>query len=226
MGRVEIDALVEAERSALVKTLEGLDDVGWNSASLCRGWRVRDVVAHLLMPYELSLPRFLAAIAGARFSFDRMADRWARRDARSPRQLVEALRATTHGSFGVPGAPAEAPLSHLVIHLEDIYRPLGLAHDLDPRSAEIVLEQMTGPRFRASSVPGLLDGVALAASDTAWRSGTGAPVVGSSSALIATLAGRTAALDELSGDGARLVRARIRTASPTAHDSQGEIRHG
>lgn len=205
----EIDALVDTERRALLAVLEQLDETQWDTPSLCAGWSVRDVVVHLLMPYELSVLRLLGYLTAARFSFDAMADRWARRDPRSSREILDALRATVHGRFRVPGAPAEAPLSHLVIHLEDIYRPLGITDRTSPRSAEVVLDQMTGPRFRGSLTPGLLDGLALSASDADWTFGSGAPVVGSASALITTLAGRSVALDELSGDGAARIRERL-----------------
>lgn len=204
----EIDAQVDTERKALLAVLEQLDDQQWHTPSLCAGWSVRDAVVHLLMPYELSVPRLLGNLAAARFSFDAMADRWARRDPRSSREILDALRATAAGRFRVPGAPAEAPLSHLVIHLEDIYRPLGITERTSPRSAEVVLDQMTGPR-RGSLTPGLLDGLALSATDADWTFGSGAPVVGSASALITTLAGRSAALGELSGDGTSRVRERL-----------------
>ena len=205
----EIDALVDVERRALLAVLEQLDDAQWQTPSLCAGWSVRDLVVHLLMPYELSLPRFLGGLAAAGFRFDAMADRWARRDARSQREVLDALRATAAGRFRIPGAPPEAPLSHLVVHLEDVYRPLGVPDRCSTRSAEIVLDQLTGPRFRRSLPPGLLDGLALSATDADWDLGAGAPVLGSASALITTLAGRSTALDELSGAGAARIRERV-----------------
>ena len=100
-------------------------------------------------------------------------------------------------------------MSHLVIHLEDIYRPLGVPARCSARSAEVVLDQMTGPRFRRSLPAGLLDGLALSATDADWDLGAGAPVLGSASALITTLAGRSTALDELSGAGAARIRERV-----------------
>ena len=205
----EIDALVDGERRALLAVLEQLDDAQWQTPSLCAGWSVRDLVVHLLMPYELSVPRFLGGLAAAGFRFDAMADRWARGDARSQREVLDALRATAAGRFRIPGAPPEAPLSHLVVHLEDVYRPLGVPDRCSTRSAEIVLDQLTGPRFRRSLPPGLLDGLALSATDADWDLGAGAPVLGSASALITTLAGRSTALDELSGAGAARIRERV-----------------
>lgn len=207
----DITALVHTENARLVNALEALDDAGWTAPSLCAGWQVRHVVTHLLMPYELSVPRFLVKMAAARFSFDTVADHWATREAstRTRPQTVAALRATAEQRFGVPGSPPEAPLSHLVIHAEDIYRPLGLPHGPSAVAASVVLDQQTGPRFRKSIPAGLLDGLAYRATDTDWSFGTGLTVTGPAAALITTLAGRPAALDELSGDGAAQVRDRL-----------------
>src|SRR6185437_13417943 len=108
----------------LIELLERLRPEQWNAPSLCAGWRVRDVVSHLLMPYELTAPRFMAAMVVNRFDFDRVANAWALRDHRTAGELVDALRA--HGRFRVPGAGPEAPLTHLVVHGLDITYPLGL----------------------------------------------------------------------------------------------------
>lgn len=208
----DIATLVDAENEHLIAALDDLDHAQWSAPSLCAGWSIRDVVIHLLMPYELSFPRFLLKMAAARFDFDRLAHRWATEDARSPAEASSALRATAQQRFGVPGAPPEAPLSHLVIHAEDIYRPLGLRHGPSAASAIIVLDQQTGPRFRKSLPAGLLNGLAYTATDTDWTLGEGLDVTGPASALITTFAGRTAALDELSGSGAPEVRTRLLTA--------------
>ncbi len=209
--RDDVEVRVGRERERLLTVLEGLDDAGWRTPSLCAGWSVRDLAVHLLMPYELSMPRFLALLARSRFSFDRTADRWARTDRRSPAEVVAALRDTGHRTFQAgPGAPPEAPLSHLVIHAQDVYRPLGVPSPTDPDDARIALDQLTG---RRSLAPGLLDGLAFTATDTTWRYGTGLPVSGPATALLTTLAGRTAALDELTGDGVPSVRTRLRSAA-------------
>ncbi len=86
--RHDIDERVRAERTRLLSVLEPLDAQRWATPSLCAGWTVRDLVVHLLMPYELSVPRFLLLMLRARFAFDRAADRWARRDRRFPAEVV------------------------------------------------------------------------------------------------------------------------------------------
>jgi uncharacterized protein (TIGR03083 family) len=204
-----IDDLLAGEREDLAASLDALAELDWNSPSLCAGWRVHEVASHILMPYEQSVPRFLLSMAAARFRFDTMADRWARRDTRTPDQLAAALRATAQLPFRVPGAPSEAPLSHLVIHAGDIYRALGRPHTPAPEAAAIVLQELTAPRNRRSLVPGLLDGLRLVATDTDWTHGEGPTVTGPASALITTIAGRAAALTDLSGDGVRTLSQRL-----------------
>ena len=201
---------VGADRGRLLAVLERLDEEGWRTASLCAGWSVRELVVHMLMPYEASLPQFLAAMVRARFDFDRAADRWARRDHRSPAELLTALRATEGRKFNVPGSPPEAELSHLVLHAQDAYRPLGVPSPTDPDDARIVLGQVVHPRAGGLRPAGFLDGLRFTASDTEWSHGQGAEVAGPAAALLVTLAGRTAALDDLSGDGVALVRDRLR----------------
>jgi hypothetical protein len=150
----------------------------------------------------------------ARFKFDTLADRWATGDTRSNAQILQALRGTAQSRFRIPGAPPEAPLSHLVIHAEDIYRPLGIDYAIDPSTATVVLDQLTSPRARRSLAPGLLDGLALTASDIDWRYGTGPEVMASATALITTIAGRRAAVEELSGSGADEIRQRLYATAP------------
>jgi uncharacterized protein (TIGR03083 family) len=209
----DVDARVRTERTRLLEVLDGLDDDQWRMPSLCAGWSVRDLVVHVLMPYELSAPRFLLMMLRARFDFDRAADRWATRDTRSPKDVITALLATEHGTFGVPGAPPEAPLSHLVIHAEDVYRPLGIPSPTSPENADIALDQLMSPRARGSLVPGLVDGLAFSATDTGTTYGDGPRVSGTAVALLTTIAGRTAALGELTGDGVDEVRRRLQRAA-------------
>ena len=200
---------VHTERTRLLAVLEGLAEEQWGTASLCAGWTVRDLVVHVLMPYELSVPRFLALMARARFDFDRAADRWATSDARSPAEVLTGLRDTQRRTFSAPGGPAEAPLSHLVIHAQDVYRPLGVPSPTDPESARIVLAQLVSPRARGLVPPSRLEGLAFSATDTDWRHGEGSPVSGPATALLSTLAGRSAALADLTGDGVADVRTRL-----------------
>ena len=201
----QIPALVDEERNRLITDLTGLTEEQWRTPSLCAGWTVRDVTAHLLMPYELSVPAFLTKMVAARFSFDRLADRWARSDTRSSQELIAALAATSSAKFNVPGAGEAAPLCHLLAHGEDIRRPLSIRTEPNTESSNAVLTQLA--RFAKSH---LVNGLQFQSTDTGWSSGQGLPVTGTASALIVTLSGRPAAADELSGEGADKMRARLR----------------
>ena len=201
----QVPALVDEERSRLIADLSGLTEQQWSTPSLCAGWTVREVTAHLLMPYELSVPAFLTKMIAARFNFDRLADRWARRDPRSSHELITALAATSAVKFNVPGANEAAPLCHLLAHGEDIRRPLGIQAQTNVESLNVALTQFA--RFAKSK---LVEGLRFQSTDTDWSSGQGRLVTGTASALTVTLTGRPAAADELSGEGADEIRSRLR----------------
>lgn len=196
----DISELTKVERDRLTTALTDIPEADWRTPSLCAGWTVRDTVAHLLMPYELSIKGLLAGVVRSKLRFNRFADSWARQDARTPDQLLAALNTIDDRRFGGPGVPTSAALSHLVSHGGDIYRPLGVDHVVDDAAARIVLDELVG-RGRRSLSPGILDARRFRATDIDWSHGTGATVSGPATALILTLLGRDAAVHELQGDG-------------------------
>jgi uncharacterized protein (TIGR03083 family) len=205
--------LVETECATLISFLEGRPAQQWNAHSLCAGWRVRDVVSHLLMPYELTTPRFMAAMVVNRFDFDRVANTWVLRDHRSPAELVDGLR--THGRFRVPGAGTEGELTHLVVHGLDLSYPLGEPLAITAEAANRTLDQLFTPKARAVVKPERLEGLSFAATDTGWQRGDGPRAEGPAAALILAIAGRTAALRDLTGAGAAALRSRRPSVATT-----------
>jgi uncharacterized protein (TIGR03083 family) len=103
----ETFALVAAERRELADLLDALDEVQWDTPSLCADWRLRDVVAHLLMEVTIGAPRLLLGMATHRFDFDRFAHRWAIAEAEAGTNLAERLRAQADHRFTPPGAGPE-----------------------------------------------------------------------------------------------------------------------
>ncbi len=204
----DVEQLYTGERDHLVADLRGLSSDQWTTASLCAGWSVRDLTAHLLMPYELSVPGLLRRIIPARFSFDRLADRWARADRRTGPQLVAALGATTAAGFAVPGAGELAPLSHLVIHAQDVRQPLGLPARDGCGAAVRVLEDITQGRHSVGER--ILAGLRFVATDIDWATGDSGPTVkGPSAVLISALNGRAGSAAALDGDGVAELRNRL-----------------
>ena len=84
---VEAYPLLVAERHRLADTLDTLTDEQWATPSLCAGWTVRDVVAHLVFPSTTSKLRVIVPFAKARFDFDRMTMQTALGDTRSGPEL-------------------------------------------------------------------------------------------------------------------------------------------
>ena len=71
----------QAERERLADLFLDLSPEQWDTASLCTGWRVREVVAHMTMPFRTRPLSVIAGMLLAGFSFQRYADRDARSTA-------------------------------------------------------------------------------------------------------------------------------------------------
>jgi uncharacterized protein (TIGR03083 family) len=168
----DLHELTYAERERLAGLLSGLAPAQWDTASLCSGWRVREVVAHITMPFRTKPPRFFAGLAAARFSFNRYADTAARRDTArmTTEELLGALRDNIRHPWRPPGGGAAGALSHDVIHGLDITEPLGLPAVPPERIAAVLAE--TGPRNLAYFGVDLT-GVELRADDADITLGSG-----------------------------------------------------
>lgn len=170
-------ALIEAERLRLADLADGWTTEQWDTPSLAEGWRVREVVAHLTMPFAVGMAGMAVGLVRHRGSFDRFVDHWARTatEEATPADHVAALRANAASRFAPPGMGLEAPLTDVVVHGLDVRIPLGLpATDLDPDALVTVLGFLTTRAARHFGVPA--DAFAnrrLEATDVDWAHGTG-----------------------------------------------------
>ena len=165
-----------AERARLADLYADLRPDQWSAASLCAGWRTREVLAHVTMPYRHSAFRVLRGIAAARGRFDRFADRIAREDtARIPdADLLAALRDNITHPWRPPGGGQAGALSHDVIHGLDVTEALGLPRPPADRVRTVLAS--AGPRALAYFGTDLA-GVRLVATDTDLSLGDGPEVV-------------------------------------------------
>ena len=187
----DIRDMITAERTELAKMLAGLPAPRWNEPTLCAGWRVREVVAHITMPFRYSRSRFVLELAKSRGKFNEMADRCARRDAAvmSPGELAEALRSNANHPWQPPGGGQIGALTHDVIHGLDITEALGLGQRGPQDRLGVVLPNLVTPK--ALGFFGVdLSGVELRAADTGWTFGSGRPVTGTAQDLALFLCGR------------------------------------
>lgn len=104
----EVAALLDRQRAELLAVL-GADPGAWATPSLCKGWTARDVVSHLLMPYEMTKPTFVQRMLRFRGSLDRVANDWMERDQRTPAELIAALERSATVRFNVPRSPSRRP---------------------------------------------------------------------------------------------------------------------
>ncbi|MET9490513.1 maleylpyruvate isomerase family mycothiol-dependent enzyme [Nocardia sp. NPDC006630] len=202
----EIWRAVSAERTTLVELLEKLPETEWDHASLCAGWRVRDVVAHVVLSSRPTVLSLLANLIRARGSIPRLnldsAIRYA--DATSSRQLLTDLRAVVPMRRTPPGTTPDDRLMDVLVHIQDIALPLGLEYEMSTASARLALERVWRTRwlFRAQE---RFSGFRLTATDTTWTAGTGPAVEGTVADLLLLVAGRDARLSALTGEGAGML---------------------
>ncbi|GAB2697571.1 maleylpyruvate isomerase family mycothiol-dependent enzyme [Thalassiella azotivora] len=199
--RRHVWALVHAERTALLGDLAGLGAADWARASLCAGWTVHDVVAHLVDNARTTPVSFGARLVGAGFDFHRLNARGVERQRRQdPQETLRRLGEVAHRTSGAP-APLDSRLVEEVVHGEDVRRPLGLRRTYPPEAvARALLLQARTP----AAVGGAKEVVArtrVVATDADLVLGNGPLVRGPALSLLLALSGRDVALADLAGPG-------------------------
>ncbi|MET9571555.1 maleylpyruvate isomerase family mycothiol-dependent enzyme [Streptomyces virginiae] len=206
--KAQIRALIAAERHELADLLDALRDDQWNEPSLCVGWRVREVVAHMSMGFRLSLAATMGELAKARGNLHRMTDRLARRDAaaHSTAELSAFLRDGAHHPWTPPVGGFAAALGHDVVHGLDITVALGLDRRVPQDRLRVLLAGIRPSGLRFFGVD--MDGVRLCAEDLDWSYGSGSPVRGTAQDLLLLAFGRRLPPGRLRGEaGARFTAA-------------------
>jgi uncharacterized protein (TIGR03083 family) len=102
------------------------------------------------------------------------------------------------------------PLMDVVVHAQDIARPLGRHHTTPPDVAVQVLGYLAGNRLLGG--PRRVAGLHLVATDAEWSTGEGPQVRGPVSDLLLTVAGRPAGLAQLTGPGVDDLTGRLAAA--------------
>ena len=187
----QIFAMIAEQRRAVADVMDGLSAEQWATPSLCAGWTVRDVAAHLVMPYEVSLPGLLVRMAKSGFDFDKVANKFALAEHRSGADLAKVLRANAEHRFVPPNFPPQAPLTDIVTHGLDMFRPLGIDRDIPSATLRTVLDFLMTPKATKAFVPaGVVEGRSFVATDVEWSAGSGTEVLAPAQDLVLTLTGR------------------------------------
>ena len=198
---------IEAERSALADLLQSLALDQWEAPSLCEGWRVRDVAAHVTLSTRARPLNALIGLLRARGSFDRYVRDDARaRSGRPPQELVADLRRVAGSRHHPPGTKPEDPLVDVLVHTQDIARPLGLEHPMSLEAAAVAADRVWSMSFPFHARR-RTEGVHLSATDAQWARGAGVEASGPLASILLLLTGRSAALDDLHGPGVEVLAA-------------------
>jgi uncharacterized protein (TIGR03083 family) len=203
MDDTHLQPVVAAEFLRLADLLAAASEAQWDTPSLCEGWRVREVIAHLTMAARYSEEEFMAELQRCGFDFTRLSNEVASRDGRLPTaELVANLRSEVMQHWTPPGGGYHGALNHVVIHGLDATVPLGVPRGCPDETIRVVLDDLTRGGGHANF--GLdIDARHLQATDLDWSYGSGPTLRGPAADLALALCGRAVPEGRLEGEPPR-----------------------
>ncbi|MBV9091330.1 MAG: maleylpyruvate isomerase family mycothiol-dependent enzyme [Mycobacteriaceae bacterium] len=192
--------MARQEREDLAALLTELLPAQWDMPTLCERWRVRDVVAHVISYDDLGRVQLARRFLAGGLSIDRINALGVADYARfSPAELLDAVRAHLQPRGLTAGLGGMIALVDGMIHQQDIRRSLGIDRAIPPDRLRAALDfARYAPLIRGAWYA---RGLRLVATDVDWSHGRGPDVRGGGEALLMAMAGRKAALDDLTGPG-------------------------
>ena len=219
--------MLRAERRDLRELLEELTGAQWETPSLCTGWTVHDIVAHITGVSATKPGDMIRSTPQMVRGYSRLVDHGnesfvARRRQLTHRQLLAeyvevmgldrgAKPTRIFGRAYTRLVPSQG-LADAVIHQQDIRRPLQLPRTIPADRLEVALDRVLASRFVFHGYK-RARGLQLQATDIDFRRGAGPSVRGAAEALLMAVSGRTVSLGELSGDGVETLRDRVGSAA-------------
>jgi uncharacterized protein (TIGR03083 family) len=209
MEREQVFDAVAAERRGIADLIDTLDEDALATPSLCAGWTVKTVAAHLVSVFADSFWRFQWA-ALRHGGLNRAIDDLARRRAGdSAADIAQTLRQRADHRLNPPVTGPMSGLTDVLVHSGDIRIPLDLTFHPDDERVSSALDFLTGPRPLGFVPRGRLRGIALHSTDIGRSWGSGAEIHGPAALLMMAAAGRTDTLALLEGPGIQVLRKRL-----------------
>ena len=208
----EIYRIATENRQLAAAMFAGLDDEQWSTPSLCAGWTVREVAAHLVPPEggfsRWALVRDLLRYRG---NLAKMVDVTTKKQAQQPTaEIVRALGERATMRLDPPVIGPIGPMVDSAIYLRDAARPLGLDVCPEPPSWRLVLEFLVSRQATRGFLPkDRLTDLRLVVTDLDWVWGKGAHLQGTAEAVAMAVSGRGAVIPELEGPGAEMLGDRL-----------------
>ena len=201
--------LVDAERKDTVALLESLEPAQWDVPSLCEGWKVRDVAGHISSPANWKVASFMGDLVKGGFNFNKATERdGVRRGQQSTTAILDEFRGTIGKRRKPPGAKVVTVLNDMVVHGQDIRRPLGITRQVPEERVRACLDYVKGMNF-VFGAKDRIAGLRLVATDIEWTHGDGPEVRGTGEALLMILNGRNNALKDVEGEGKTTLESRM-----------------
>jgi uncharacterized protein (TIGR03083 family) len=165
---------IDTERTWMADLLESLPAEDWGRPSLCDAWTVRDVGAHLCFAQSPVLS-VMWPMLRAGFRYDVIVRDTALRSPLTHEQIVATLRGFIGSRKKVAFITELEPLIDILVHNQDIARPLGVDHPIPPDAGAAAADRVlsTPPPLRLWKAP---RGVRLVATDIDWSYGEGEDV--------------------------------------------------
>lgn len=200
-------SMVHDERRALVRDLEKLEGAEWETPSLCHGWVVHDVLAHLVDSARTNRRSFVRGMISARFDFDKDNEAGVHRARRAdPAGTLAAMRASIELTRTPPAAIATR-LVEAFVHGEDIRQPLGISASYPVDGVVAALDYQLGTSVSMGGGKQRGRKVRLKASDADYARGRGPEVCGPAIDLLLAVSGRPVKAGALRGAGLPLLLA-------------------
>lgn len=208
MTRPDLKQLATDERRDLADYLATLPDEQWDAPSLCEGWSVRQIVAHMISYEDMTIPQVLRLFPRGGFRITRVNHLvLTSYDAATPAELLADLRRHERPRGVTAGFGGAIALTDGLIHHQDIRRALGTPRAVP--SERLVAALGFAPKAMALPSRREVRGLRLVATDLDWTRGEGPEVRGPGEALLLAIAGRPAALSDLDGPGLATLTQRL-----------------
>ena len=206
VDKVEVWRHIHEQRRALAGHLATLDADQWELPSLCSGWTVRDVAAHVISTPQIGWAELLGLLPGLVRGYNAAVFRDAkRRGLASPDAILADYHRFDGSRHRVPFTTVVEPLIDVLVHTQDILRPLGVEHHMPPEAASVAADRarLASPLFGTAR---LVRAHRLVATDTDWARGRGAVVEAPMEELLMLVTGRAAKVDLATGPDRRTAR--------------------
>jgi len=134
---------IDSERAWMADFLESLPPEDWQRPSLCAAWTVRDVGAHLAFA-QTPVRDLLWPALRAGFRYDALVRDTALSSPLTHEEIVAKLRSFLGSRRRVAFITDLEPLIDVLVHNQDIARPLGVDHPIPPDAAAAAADRVLG----------------------------------------------------------------------------------